>query len=543
MIRVRALVARFALDERAVAVALEDTIEHAQPWYVMALAGVGTWVGAFLIALALFTLDLFDSDEARIAAGLAILVAGACASRLNRGVVATQLAMIGSVAGQALLLSGLDDDVTQVHVGLLIELALLLAVDRALTRGLAALAFFGFVLAFLDKHHLPADAFPMLTAGAAAGAWLSERALLPTPLGVLVRPVGIAAVLALCGFLLFEAVVMSTGITGSPFHLASPPALAVGLGVLCAGALFAVARRRAGVHRPTAAVSTGGLLVGVLLSLSAPGLVAALLVVVLGVHARARLLIGVGIAFLFCFLALTYYRLDVTLTAKALWAGATGALVLVVRAFVLASADEGALSRLRRSVSTSAFRRERRAALLLVAAAALALAVPAALVVHKERVLAAGARVLLPLAPRDPRSLLQGDYMELRTVVASEALAALSHNGDARTDAKQGDGGRDGRDGRDEARSGRIVVQVDGDRVATFVRIDEGQPLRPDELRLKFRVRGQQWSRHVRVGAEELFFEEGASARFARARFGEVMVDGDGDTVLVGVRDEGRNPL
>lgn len=75
------------------------------------------------------------------------------------------------------------------------------------------------------------------------------------------------------------------------------------------------------------------------------------------------------------------------------------------------------------------------------------------------------------------------------------------------------------------------------------MRVDNDRPLEPGELLLKFRVRGNRWGKHVRVGAEELFFEEGAGDRFSRARFGEVAVDGDGDTVLVGVRDEQRRPL
>jgi uncharacterized membrane-anchored protein len=549
---VRALAARHGLREIEVERALADTIRHAQPWYVTALAGLGTWVGAFLIALALFTLHILDGDGARVVCGLALLVAGACASRLDRGVIATQVAMIGSVAGQLLFLSGFgNDDSFAIAVGLLLQLVVIVAVDRPLTKALASLAFFGFLLAFLADHDLPADALPIVTALVAASAWLGERSVLRVPaLGVAVRPVGIASVLSLCGFLLFEAVAMSTGVTRSPFTLASPAALAVGLGVIAAVALVVIARRRAGIHvatvslRPPASarfssspdagsappspapaavvVAGAAIAIGVLLSLDAPGLVAALLVIVLGVGARARLLVGVGLAFLFAFLALTYYRLDVTLTSKALWAVGTGALVLVVRACIHAQRD--AARSLSRFVSKSAFLRDRRGAQLVVVATLLSLGVPFALVVHKERVLARGEHILLPLAPRDPRSLMQGDFMELRTVVARAALDAVHAT-------------------RAGERTGRVVVRIDADRVATFVRLDDDTPLAPDERRLKFRVRGTQWTEHMRIGAEELFFEEGRAKHYEAARFGEVVVDGDGDTVLVGVRDEAKRPL
>ncbi len=528
MTSMRAMAARYGLNEVEVERALADTIRHAQPWYVTALAGLGTWVGAFLIALALFTLDILDSDGARVVFGVILLIAGAGASRMHRGVVATQASMIGTVAGQLLFLSGLgNDESIAIAVGLALQIAVVFAVERPLTKALAALAFFGFFLAFLDDHDLPADALPIVTALVAACAWLMERRVLALPgLGTAVRPVGVASVLALCGFLLFEAIAMSTGVTRSPFTLASPAALAVALGVIAAVALVVIARRRAGFHLATAIVAGAAVAIGVGLSLDAPGLVAALLVIVLGVGARARLLVGVGLAFLFAFLALTYYRLDVTLTSKALWAIGTGALVLVVRVFVLASsASTGALARF---VSKSAFMRDRRGARMVVVASLVALGVPFALVVHKESVLASGEHILLPLGPRDPRSLMQGDYMELRTEVARVALTAMQST---RVD------------GRTDARTGKVVVRIDADRVATFVRLEDGTPLEADERRLKFRVRGTQWTKHVRIGAEELFFEEGRAQHYAAARFGEVVVDGDGDTVLVGVRDEAKQPL
>ena len=43
------------------------------------------------------------------------------------------------------------------------------------------------------------------------------------------------------------------------------------------------------------------------------------------------------------------------------------------------------------------------------------------LVVQKERVLSSGRTVLLELAPRDPRSIMQGDYMVLAYAAARAA--------------------------------------------------------------------------------------------------------------------------
>lgn len=42
----------------------------------------------------------------------------------------------------------------------------------------------------------------------------------------------------------------------------------------------------------------------------------------------------------------------------------------------------------------------------------------------EERIVKEGTTVLLQLAPRDPRSLLQGDYMALRYAMTSDVAAA-----------------------------------------------------------------------------------------------------------------------
>ena len=55
---------------------------------------------------------------------------------------------------------------------------------------------------------------------------------------------------------------------------------------------------------------------------------------------------------------------------------------------------------------------------LVFAGLALTLGLTAVLVMDKERVVADGTPVLLELAPVDPRSLIQGDYMQLDYALA-----------------------------------------------------------------------------------------------------------------------------
>ena len=128
-------------------------------------------------------------------------------------------------------------------------------------------------------------------------------------------------------------------------------------------------------------------------------------------------------------------------------------------------------------------------------------------VAKKERVLAQGRLVLLELAPRDPRSLMQGDYMQLNYAVAS-----VRHEG--------------------WPQDGHLVLTQTPEGVAKLVRRHAGEPLQEGEFLLRYRIRDGL----LRLGAETFFFQEGQAERYARARYGELRVAASGDSVLVGLR-------
>jgi uncharacterized membrane-anchored protein len=153
---------------------------------------------------------------------------------------------------------------------------------------------------------------------------------------------------------------------------------------------------------------------------------------------------------------------------------------------------------------------------LVMAGLALAIAIPGYAIVQKERLIANGAVVLLELAPVDPRSLIQGDYMRLRY-----DLTLFGEANDR------------------WPRDGNIVVTVDTNRVATFARLDDGSPLGANELRLQYRKRDSR----VRVATDAYYFEEGSARRFEGARYGELRVAPDGGSVLVGLRDSLAVPI
>ena len=138
-----------------------------------------------------------------------------------------------------------------------------------------------------------------------------------------------------------------------------------------------------------------------------------------------------------------------------------------------------------------------------VAALALVLVSVNVSIVAKERIKSQGERIYLELAPVDPRSLMQGDYMALRFEIANHISTETS---------------------------GSAALQVDARGVATL----HADP-NASGLHIRYRIRnGQVW-----LGTNAYFFEEGTTRRFDGARYGEFRVDRDsGEAVLVGLADK-----
>jgi uncharacterized membrane-anchored protein len=131
---------------------------------------------------------------------------------------------------------------------------------------------------------------------------------------------------------------------------------------------------------------------------------------------------------------------------------------------------------------------------------------------QKEQLEASGRPVLLELAPVDPRSLMQGDYMALRFRVADEFWRIR----------------------RKDLRDGRIVLTLDARNIGTFARFDDGTPAGPQEIVMRYRIRGGT----PKLATNAYFFEEGQGQLYAAARYGEFRVSPSGDAILTGLRGD-----
>ncbi len=131
----------------------------------------------------------------------------------------------------------------------------------------------------------------------------------------------------------------------------------------------------------------------------------------------------------------------------------------------------------------------------------------------RERLLEEGRVVLLGLAPVDPRSLMQGDFMALRFTAANRIAPAKKKNGQ---------------------RDGYVVLSVDERSVGTFSRLYDGTELSDNEVRMRWRLRNGR----VKFGTNAFFFQEGTADLYTAAKFGQFRVDKSGEAILTRMRDE-----
>ncbi|NYE61215.1 putative membrane-anchored protein [Duganella sp. 1224] len=125
---------------------------------------------------------------------------------------------------------------------------------------------------------------------------------------------------------------------------------------------------------------------------------------------------------------------------------------------------------------------------------------------QKESLIRNGRPVYIELAPVDPRSLMQGDYMRLNFLMPD--LSTVS-------------------------RHVKVVAAIDNRGIAIVQRIaSAGVPLAPNEILIELVNTGS----GLRPASDAWYFKEGEENRWAGAKYGEFRVDGSGRALLVNLR-------
>jgi uncharacterized membrane-anchored protein len=126
----------------------------------------------------------------------------------------------------------------------------------------------------------------------------------------------------------------------------------------------------------------------------------------------------------------------------------------------------------------------------------------------KETILKEGEFVLLALAPIDPRSLMQGDYMDLRYAMTDTIAMNKA------------------------SKRGFCIVRLYEDHTAQFVRLQENRtPLNNGEILIEYTSS----NRGFNIGSPSYFFQEGMAEKYDSAFFGGLKIDTEGNSVLIGL--------
>lgn len=156
-----------------------------------------------------------------------------------------------------------------------------------------------------------------------------------------------------------------------------------------------------------------------------------------------------------------------------------------------------------------------------------------AAIFSKEELRSTGDLVLLELAPVDPRSLMQGDYMRLRFKLAEQATKAVqSGQQTQRVQAVVLSLGQEGR-GNQKGLPAH----------ASFLRLHQGEKLASGERLFEVRHLHLSKPQSIEITPSSFLFQEGHAALYQQARFGMMRLNQDGAHLLVGLADKDGKPI
>ena len=136
----------------------------------------------------------------------------------------------------------------------------------------------------------------------------------------------------------------------------------------------------------------------------------------------------------------------------------------------------------------------------------------------KEQIKKSKDIVLLELAPVDPRSLMQGDYMRLNYTITNDSKIKV--------DLKS-------------RKDGKVVIAPDKNNVAQFVRFYQGEKLNDKEKLLSYYVSYS----GVKIVPNTFMFQEGHAKFYDKAKYAIFKFNSDGKYLLTGLADKDRKEI
>lgn len=140
------------------------------------------------------------------------------------------------------------------------------------------------------------------------------------------------------------------------------------------------------------------------------------------------------------------------------------------------------------------------------------------MIYQKQKILRTGQTVYLSIAPVDPRSLIQGDYMTFRYLLEDDLPKAETPPIE---------------------KSGYLVITTNENGVGAFVKFYQGEKLNSNEKLLQYRFHPNKFSPYT-IKPNTFFFQEKLQPNFQQAKFAVFHYQGDKNYLLTGLADQER---
>lgn len=526
------LSAMWIMRQAAAGTAAPAEPDSPRPWPIVLLSAIGALIASipFIVALALiFGAELHKGPLAYLF-GTAAIACAYAVLKGRRGMLVEHITVVALATGVLLLAWGAFRDLPDGLAGiamcaLLVSLAVV--VGRPWLAALLAAASAAMLAAAMTAGHLmgmtPAGmavAWSIIACiGVAACFCLNEHGGWLYPLGH-DRAGGSTLEGAADGWLAgsLAGLAFSQGMTflagghvlgglGRATSAAGPAVQARVVSVaLAAAALIWLWQKKPAARSPSA---TALMVAAAVLSMAMPALGAAILVFVAALATGRRTLVVLAIAAALWIAGAFYYSLALPLTQKGIILVVTGLALGLATTFsreVVRAGEHPALA-IASTHPATIMRALSLAGVVLVGL------VTGQAIRAKELLIRDGRPVFVELAPVDPRSLMQGDYMALRFQLP---VTALRHQQVAATGV-------------------RAIGRIDEKGVLRLTRIGDARTaLDADEMAIGLSRKRGRWM----LVTDAWFFREGTAQQWEAARYGELRVTPDGSALLVGLADK-----
>ncbi|GAK61371.1 hypothetical protein U27_01271 [Candidatus Vecturithrix granuli] len=294
-----------------------ESLAGSSPWYIRILVGFSAWVAAILFLASLSGFHIFDSPTSAIIIGFIFILITFSVRRYTDHLFLNQLAFALNLAGQFLLIGGVGAKTENLSLAaiaaIILECLLLIGYPDPIHRFFSIIFSFAAIVALLYDLDI-ANAIHLLILLAAGGVlfgWEREATFLTGKYAEFFAPIGYGLTTVLF-FLLIPSILPDLPVSS---WWTSTIGLLVFLLVL---EFHLLVFHQIPITQPIGMILFIGTVIVSIPFYSAPGVIAALLVLLIGFQRGNRLLMGLAFTFLAIFLVAFYYYLDLTLLAKSM---------------------------------------------------------------------------------------------------------------------------------------------------------------------------------------------------------------------------------